>query len=187
VGCKERETRERRGSSTRHPDAPDGPSSRDACDEARRARAGSSRATNRATSASPAALVGLRTRWDGPRTRTTLARRSRRPAKSWQWVACQRVCDRGKLQVWNAVFASASALGGMTDRGAPATNDGVLVPSHSRVLVCCDACYRTSPAHDGPLDRAQDHFRAMGWMWRRDGRLLCPICTARESTLPPPP
>jgi hypothetical protein len=52
--------------------------------------------------------------------------------------------------------------------------------------VSCDVCYRTSPSKEGPQDRAELQFRALGWMWRGDGRHLCPICNARESTIPPP-
>lgn len=62
----------------------------------------------------------------------------------------------------------------------------LMAASSNRVQVCCDGCFRTSPPKDGPLDAAQPQFRALGWMWRRDGRLLCPICNSRESTIPPP-
>jgi hypothetical protein len=54
------------------------------------------------------------------------------------------------------------------------------------VQVCCDACYRSSPLREGPREEAEMHFRSLGWMWCQDGRLLCPICQARESTMPPP-
>jgi hypothetical protein len=63
----------------------------------------------------------------------------------------------------------------------------VMVAAKSRVQVCCDSCYRTSPSKDGSVDDARAQFRALGWTWHPDGRLLCPICNSRESTLRPPP
>jgi hypothetical protein len=54
------------------------------------------------------------------------------------------------------------------------------------VQVWCDACYRSSPLTSGSVEIAQAYFRRLGWMWRLDGRTLCPICDGRESTIPPP-
>jgi hypothetical protein len=50
----------------------------------------------------------------------------------------------------------------------------------------CDSCYRTSPAHDGAPEHAQAWFRGLGWTWRADSRQVCPICSSREKTIPPP-
>jgi hypothetical protein len=74
----------------------------------------------------------------------------------------------------------------MTAPAEPPRSDLVIVSSRTRMQVCCDACYRTSPASEGPLDKAQERFRALGWTWRIDGRTVCPICNDRVSTQPPP-
>jgi hypothetical protein len=94
---------------------------------------------------------------------------------------------RATLQVWKVAIPSIWALGGMTEDGDFGRPDRVMAPSPPRVIVCCDACSRTSPPQEGPLERAEPVLRSQGWMWRRDARLLCPMCNARESTLPPPP
>jgi hypothetical protein len=58
-----------------------------------------------------------------------------------------------------------------------------------RIHVSCAKCYRSSPSVPGPLEglRADEELRALGWTVRPDGERLCPICSARVSTLPPPP
>jgi hypothetical protein len=65
--------------------------------------------------------------------------------------------------------------------------DLVKTAQRSRPQVCCDGCYRTSPPIDLSIDDAHRYFRRLGWAWRLDGRTLCPICNAREDTVPPPP
>jgi hypothetical protein len=56
-----------------------------------------------------------------------------------------------------------------------------------RIHVCCEKCYRSSPSVSGPADGMHEELRRLGWTQRPDGRRLCPICSARVSTLPPPP